>query len=679
MRFSSIVGDGVDQANRNGARVEGAADKHREEQLLRESNERFRGAFESSPLAKALFSVDGPEAGRVTELNRAFCGLFGVARDQMLGQVVPSQLGHPDDVEIGLADIGRLVRREIGSCHFEKRFMRAGTHPFVAGVWVSLVNGEASGGRFLLCHFQDVTERRAANAALRASEERYRHIVETTSEGVWTIDAGARTTFVNLRMAEMLGYEVGEMLGRPLSQFVMGPAPDIVAKLRSQPPGRVVQHESELRKRDGSPLWVSISSDSLPSDDGDYAGALAMVSDITERRREAEERERARQEAERLEAALHQAQKLETVGQLAGGVAHDFNNLLAVIMHSSEFALSTLEGHEAQEEVREIRAAAERAAALTRQLLVFSRQEVSQPRLLDLNALVSSVERLLRRTIQEHIDLEVALDESALVVHVDPSQLERVIVNLAVNGRDAMPEGGTLRVETSRVALEGASVRRHPGVVPGPYVRLAISDSGHGMTEEVRERVFEPFFTTKPQGMGTGLGLAVTYGIVKQHGGHVEISSQPGAGTVVEVYLPASGSDADVASHDQRPAARRGEGQRILVVEDEDGVRRITERILAGHGYDVLAVPGPGQALHLAAAEPVDLVLTDVVMPVMSGAALVARLRGQRPGLPAIFMSGYTDRPGVLPADALFLAKPFSRQQMLECVALALDDQAETT
>jgi two-component system, cell cycle sensor histidine kinase and response regulator CckA len=909
--------------------VDDATERRREERILRESNQRIRAAFEKSPLGKILVSIGDDAPGRVIEVNDAFCRLVGQPRERLVGQVMPADFSHPDDARVGVAAVQRLVAREVSSCHFEKRFVRAGGEVFTASVWVSLVDGTEGGHGYALWHFQDVTQSKEAEAALRTSEERYRQIVETTSEGVWTIDARDQTTFVNARMAQMLGYEVEEMIGRPIADFVAGDAPDVPAKLANRRRGVAEQHETQLRRKDGSALWVSISNDSLPADHGEYVGALALVSDITERKRaeaalheakalfegafehapigvalvdlgkeafgrvmransaicdllgydeselvgrrfaelthpddvdrdvanahrlstgeidayesekryvtaggdvvlarlsasiipnavegvtfgiahiedvserrraqgEIEERERrfraafdmaldamliadddriwlqgnraasallgldqdaipgtrleeiavadgdvdewwnrflrdgemtgeldvrradgdvrhvefsaranftpgrhlailrdvterkraeaarerSREEAERLEEALHQAQKLDTVGQLAGGVAHDFNNLLAVIMHASEFALTELDGHPAAEEVREIRAAADRAAALTRQLLVFSRREIAQPRLLDLNELATSVERLLRRTIGEHIELTTALDPALPFVRADPNQLEQVLLNLAVNARDAMPEGGTLCVETATVELDAEYARLHLGVQPGTYVRLAVSDTGRGMTPEVRERAFEPFFTTKPKGAGTGLGLATTYGIVKQNGGHVEIYSEPGAGTVMKVYLPAAPSRETQGHGGDEPAVMpSGAGELILVVEDEEGVRRVTERILRAGGYEVLAASGPQEALELAAGAQVDLVLTDVVMPVMSGAALVERLRQDAERLPAIFMSGYTDRPGALPSDAAFLSKPFSRQSLLEQVARALGETDTT-
>jgi CheY-like chemotaxis protein len=328
--------------------------------------------------------------------------------------------------------------------------------------------------------------------------------------------------------------------------------------------------------------------------------------------------------------------------------------------------------------VREIRAAADRAAALTRQLLVFSRREIAQPRVLDLNDLVVSVERLLSRTIGEHIALESVLDPDTPPVLADPNHLEQVLLNLAVNARDAMVDGGVLHVETGTVEIDEEYARLHADVRPGRYVRLAVSDTGCGMPDAVREKAFEPFFTTKPKGSGTGLGLATTYGIVKQNGGHIEIYSEVDRGTVVKVYLPAAAGEAPDRPKAEPLTAPPGRGQRVLVVEDEEGVRRISERILRGHGYEVLAASGPEEALSLASSNEIDLVLTDVVMPGMSGALLVEQLRESRKRIPAIFMSGYTDRPGALPGDAAFISKPFSRQQLLENVAQALEHGRET-
>jgi two-component system, cell cycle sensor histidine kinase and response regulator CckA len=891
------------------------------ERSLREANARFRAAFECSPLGKALISVEPERAGRIIEVNDAFCRMFGYSRDELVGEIAPMQLNHPDDIRIGLDEVALMVAGEIDSFEVDKRFVRRDGTPMDTILWMSLVDNPDGGERFALCHFEDVTERRRADAALRESEARYRQIVETTSEGVWMIDADDRTTFVNGRMAEMLGYAPEEMLGTTPEQYSMdGRMPAIREKLARRRQGVAEQHEDQLRRRDGSPLWVSISNDSLPAPDGDYGGALAMMSDITERKRaegelteaklrfegafaqapigmalvdlseqafgefllvnsalaallgyeehelvgrtitefthpddvaanlelarslvedetpsyevtkrfirkagdevlasmnasvvrgedgtllygvahiqditarrraedELEERERrfraafafaqdamliaddervwtegnraaadllgipveeipghkldeftsaskdevdrmwqtflergeltgefqirrrdgemrdvdfgatanftpgrhlsiirdvterkrAQLDAEMLEAALHQTQKLETVGQLAGGVAHDFNNVLAVILNSSEFALSELGDHPAAEDVRAMREAAERAAALTRQLLVFSRREIARPQLLPLNGLVSSIERLLRRTIGEHIKLVVALEDELPPIEADPSHVEQILLNLAVNARDAMPDGGTLRVETRSVTIDTDYARLKPDMTPGRYVLLAVSDTGCGMTEPVLQRAFDPFFTTKPKGSGTGLGLATAYGIVKQNGGHIALYSEPGEGTVAKVYLPAAAKSAAGSGELADAAPPAGNGERVLLVEDEDAVRRVTERILTTNGYEVVAAGNPLDALELAGQTEVDLIVTDVVMPELTGGQLVEQLRDRRPGLAAVFMSGYTDRPGSLPSDAGFVSKPFSSRTLLEQVARVLEESA---
>jgi nitrogen-specific signal transduction histidine kinase/ActR/RegA family two-component response regulator len=381
-----------------------------------------------------------------------------------------------------------------------------------------------------------------------------------------------------------------------------------------------------------------------------------------------------------LEDRLRQAQKMEAVGRLAGGVAHDFNNLLQVIQGHARFALEALpEPGDLREDLEAVYAASERAARLTRQLLAFSRKQILQPRELDLNAVVRGVMPMLGRLIGEDIAVVTHLAPRLGAVTADPAQLEQVLVNLAVNARDAMPEGGTLGIETADVALDAAACERRDGpVAPGAYVRLAVRDTGAGMDEATRARAFEPFFTTKAPGKGTGLGLATVYGIVRQSGGCVTVSSAPGAGTTVVVELPRTSAPEPARPAADAPAPGRGTGT-VLLVEDDATVRQFVRRVLEWQGYAVLEAAHGPDALRVAAEHGgrIDLVLTDVVMPGMSGRALAEALTASRPGLRVLFMSGYTDdeilRRGLGTTGVALLEKPFTAEALRDAVRRELD------
>jgi PAS domain S-box-containing protein len=520
----------------------------------------------------------------------------------------------------------------------------------------------------------DITEQRAAEERYRRLNEQFERSFAFAPIGMILVDARPEARGVIARandaFCEMLGYPPGALDGEPVATFAH---PDDLERIeRNQAAladGSVDRISLERRyiSATGEEVTAWLTASLLPST-GDERWLLAHVQDLTDRRKAEEARERARAEEERLQNALHQYQKLETVGQLAGGVAHDFNNLLTVIMHSADFALAQLDDHPAREEIEEIQSSAQRAAALTRQLLMFGRQEISQPRTVDLNELIRNVEGLLRRTIGEHIELEVELAQGRLVVRVDPNQLEHGLLNLAVNARDAMPDGGTLRVSTRAVDLPGEPAT---GVPAGPHIEIAVSDTGVGMSEDVRARAVDPFFTTKPLASGTGLGLATTYGIVRESGGHLLIESSEGAGTVVRVLLPPAAEGAVPQAPEEEAAAPPGRGGCVLVVEDEESLLRAAVRILSSGGYEVIAASGGEEALELAPRA--DVVLTDVVMPGMSGTELAARLRETAPDLPVIFMSGYTNRPGRLPRNAAFVGKPFSKAAVLSAVAAAFE------
>ena len=422
-------------------------------------------------------------------------------------------------------------------------------------------------------------------------------------------------------------------------------------------------------RKDGSEFPAEISLSSIETEEGILA--TVAVRDVSERAES--ERERA------LHEQLAQAQRLESVGQLAGGIAHDFNNILGVIMNYAEFVGDDLDPEsQTRKDVEEIRRAAERAAALTRQLLIFSRREVVKAELLDLRDVVSELENLLRRALGERVELQTHFGEPCLV-EADPGQIEQVLVNLAVNARDAMPDGGRLVIEVERSDLDREYADMHPDTAPGAYVRLKVSDTGVGMDAETVQRAFEPFFTTKGKGEGTGLGLATVYGIVTGAGGRIDIYSEPGMGTTVKIHLPESSA---AATASEAPAQGRpaGRGEVVLVVEDEPDVRRMAERILSKGGYNVLSTSGGEEALEVCRQkdQPIDLLLTDVIMPGMLGTALVEQARQVRPGLGVVFMSGYSHEvlaPEALAAQgsAAFIEKPFNAAELLRTLREILE------
>jgi two-component system cell cycle sensor histidine kinase/response regulator CckA len=506
--------------------------------------------------------------------------------------------------------------------------------------------------------------RQAAEGAARERQELlqlFDVLLSRASIGFALLDDQFRFLSINKTLASMNGFPVAEHLGRGVFDLI--PA-EIAPKLKEVldevlETGRPVlgleltaaAADDATRARHGIANYYPIRGEGRPT-------VIGVVVEDTTARKE-------------LELQLAQSQKMEAVGRLAGGVAHDFNNLLTVIKSYSRILLDALDGDSRREDVEEIAAAADRAAALTRQLLAFSRRQMMQPRALRLNAVVTDIEKMLRRLIGEDIVLVTRLDPALSLVNADPGQIEQVLMNLAVNARDAMPDGGRLTIETSNVRVDDSS-----------FVELAVSDTGIGMTSEVRSHLFEPFFTTKERGKGTGLGLSTVYGIVKQSGGDISVQAEPGKGSTFKILLPRLAGEVGASTSPERttPAAPRG-SETILLVEDDASLRALAERILRGYGYTVLVASAGQRALALVADYPrsIDLVLTDVVMPEMSGTTLVERLRPLRPTLRVLFMSGYTDdevvRRGVLDRWAAFLQKPFTPDQLAFKVREVLDHE----
>lgn len=501
-------------------------------------------------------------------------------------------------------------------------------------------------------------------------------IVESCDDAIIGQAVDGTITSWNPGAEQIFGYPRDEILGHHISVLSVPAQEDEGRGLReSSEPKRHV--EQVCITKDGRRIHVSLTTSPIRDEQGLVTGAATIARDISERKAA----DAARAE---LEQQLQQAQKMEAVGHLAGGIAHDFNNLLAVILNYARFVSEDMsESDPRWEDLQRIREASNSAVTLIRQLLVFSRKEASEPEVIDANEIVVGMEKLLRRAIGEHIEFETRLAADLLLTKMDMGQAEQVLMNLSVNARDAMPRGGTLRIETSNVTLDEYVAVRH-GLQPGDYIRLTVADSGCGMTPDVAARIFEPFFTTKEGEKGTGLGLATVYAIAQQAQGAVSVHSDPGAGTTFEIYLPATDDSAAQSTIRIEEAIQRGRGETILLVEDQDAVRDLAHRILSAHGYRVLTARSGREALDVALAHTgsLDLLVTDVVMPGMSGDELAGWLTNTHEGLKTIFMSGYSEqalaphRLDVGTGD--FLAKPFTADSLLQRVHDTLTSRIAT-
>jgi PAS domain S-box-containing protein len=474
------------------------------------------------------------------------------------------------------------------------------------------------------------------------------------------------------------GYEPEDLIGHPFTDFIYpDDLPDLVKEFKKRMKGKKEPIEYRIRAKSGESMWVRSSSRAL-FEGGEFKGIRGVLTDVTEQRN-------AKEAARKLEEQLRQSQKLEAIGTLASGVAHDFNNLLTIILGNADLMLMDLrEDHPYYRLLEETKKAANRAASLTRQLLAFSRKQVIEPKILDLNEIIHNTHKMLARLIGEHIRLETNLAPDLWPVEADPGQMEQVIMNLAVNARDAMPEGGHLTLRTQNRDMDEFFFKEK-GVAggPGSYAVLRVTDTGTGMSTEIMERIFEPFFTTKGMGKGTGLGLSTVYGIVKQNRGFIFVQSEPGAGTTFEILLPrVEGRKSDDA-REISPQAKPLGSETILVVEDNKDVRAIALATLNRYGYHVLEAPDGESALNLIRSYkgPVHLLITDVIMPGMGGNQLAGQVRVLRPNTKVLFMSGYTDesisRYGVLKPGLALLSKPFTPEALAKKVREVLDRTGE--
>ncbi|HEU4588747.1 MAG TPA: PAS domain S-box protein [Gemmatimonadales bacterium] len=569
---------------------------------------------------------------------------------------------HPDDRDSMWRALWEATQNRAGFAH-EFRVVWPGGIVRTLYCQARIVNDANGDVRCMLGSTQDITERKQAAAQLEVSEQRYRSLFDYHPDAVYSLDLEGRFRSVNPACERVSGYRPDEVLGQTFEPLVTPECREqVLAGFRGAVNGVARTFDAAILAKDGRRVDFTVINIPIVVR-GEVVGVFGIAKDVTAQHA--------------LEAQLQQAQRLEAIGQLAGGIAHDFNNLLAAILANSELALAEARTAPLREEVEEIRQTAVRATALTRQLLAFSRNQVVRPRIIDPNTVVQDAERMLRRVLGSRAGLRVDLGQVGPVL-ADPGQLEQALLNLVINARDAMPAGGTVQVRTRDLRVDEAFAEQHQALQPGAYVALSVADTGTGIPTELHGRIFEPFFTTKPIGQGSGLGLAMVYGFVKQWGGTTVVESAPNAGATFTIYLPRQQGTPALPS-DRKRTGRPGGHETVLVVEDETAVRNAIRRILAGHGYTVLEARHGVEALRVIeqAVQPIDLIVTDVAMPEMDGRELIANL--QRRNVPAklLVISGY-DAQGALtraslPPGAQFLSKPFSVEALLQSARAALD------
>ena len=644
------------------------------EVALREDESRWRFALEGA--GDGVWDWNA-QTHRVF-YSRRWKTMFGYA-DGETGDSLEewSQRVHPDDLPRCREALERHFRGETPAYQNEHRVRcKDGSWKWILDR--GRVIERAPDGRPLrvIGTHSDITESKRTEEQLRT----FSRLVEQSPVSVVLTDPAGNIEYVNRKFCELTGYSSEEVVGKNPRVLQSGQTPAAAYEELWRTLGAGGEWRGEFcnRKKSGELYWEDAAIAAVRDVNGTVTHLFAVKEDVTARKR-------ADEVLQKTQEQFLQSQKLEAIGQLAGGVAHDFNNLLSVIRGYTEILLTRIPAEDATHRTLEtIRHAADRAAGLTHQLLAFSRRQVLEPKVVDLGVLLADMGDLLRRLIGEDIDLIVTRPAQLAPIRIDPGQFEQVVLNLAVNARDAMPAGGTLRLELSDVELDEQHARDGATIVPGPYVLLSVSDTGCGMIPQVRARIFEPFYTTKERGRGSGLGLSTVYGIVKQSDGYVWADSEPGQGTTFRIYLPCVDEPLEQRTAPPRDGGEQGHGEIILIVEDDAFVRGLAAEILGECGYHVLVAPDGDEAIRLATgySGPIDLVLTDVILPGMNGRQVVERLTQSRPDLCVLFMSGYTDdviarasaagRTGALASGLRFLQKPFTLESLASGVREAL-------
>jgi two-component system cell cycle sensor histidine kinase/response regulator CckA len=672
---------------RNLLRLKAYGDYHRQHsQLLKgevdsgtaalaDSEHLYRSTFEAAPVGIVHVALDG----RWLRVNERFCEFLDYARAELqdtdLRNLIQAEEAPGEREVFERMATGTMQRHVVD----EKPYRRRDGSVVWARVNMSLHRDSAGRGERIISVVEDITERRRLEAEvresvgrMRASEQRYRMLLEGANDAIAVLTPEGVVREMNQRWVDLAGRPREELLGSHVRDLAPRGSEDSNVELYRQAITTRTGQTTSLAivNAKGENVFVEYTSNTI-----EVAGeplVMTIARDVTQRRE--------------LEEQLLQAQKLEVIGQLAGGVAHDFNNLLTAILGFSELVMADLRpGSAMAADVLEIKQAAQRAAGLTQQLLAFGRKQILQPRILDINTIVSGMEPMLRRLIAEHVSVVVSLEGKLGSVRIDPTQFEQIVVNLAVNAADAMPQGGRLTIETANITLEESHRQPHLPIVPGDYVMLSVSDTGVGMDEATSRHMFEPFFTTKEVGRGTGLGLATVHGIVKQSGGDIRVHSEPGHGSTFQIYLPEVTGAAVLTV--QSPAAPVDPGcgsETVLLVEDDGAVRRLARVVLERAGYRVMEAENPKVAFRLAkeAGERIDLLLSDLIMPESDGPPLFLQLVALRPALRVLYMSGYADeaivRHGVIVEGTPFLQKPFTPPSLTRMVREVLDGPPTT-